>query len=124
MGITAIRLEILPSSFLITNEEVKCPAWAVLKGLGPNDNADGIIVPEDTTRKFTFPSILVLPPLVGMAIASATTNAPEELIHVVSAAMQAWDRTSEIKSLHHPQKLPFLVICSSKKGNLGSKRHV
>ena len=113
-GIVGATVELLPT--LLNNEEILCPSWIIIKGVGPGVVMSKLIIPADMTITYTFPSFLIVPPVVGLAILSMETVDLGKLVSIVSRTMQDWDRASEIKAYTHLHYVLYWLFAPSKKG--------
>ncbi len=80
---------------LFQDHDIPVPKWASLKGADSVDSLNALTVPETNPTKLRCKSILMLPPLVSTTILTSPSLDPFELIPLLSATFQDFDRTSD-----------------------------
>jgi hypothetical protein len=80
---------------LFQDHDIPVPKWASLKGADSADSLQALTVPEANPPRLKCKSILMVPPLVSNAIRSSLSMDPADLIPVLSATFQEYDRGSE-----------------------------
>jgi hypothetical protein len=114
-GSKAAAMRIHPESFGYEPVEIETPSWASLK----SSNGDTLATLEPSgTSKVKLQGTIIVPPFIGHAILKSGSYDALELIPIVSSAMQAFDRDSEIKSCTNYRQVLFF-LWAIHKGMLG-----
>jgi hypothetical protein len=103
--------------------EFQTPVWRDLKSVGTKDAVQNLQAPDQASTSFKGKQVMIVPPLVSLAILEAKTVQPGELIPILSAKFQEFDRVSQtvkactvlrpvlefLWAVHH-KKVPSTVI--------------
>ncbi len=79
---------------LFQDRDIPVPKWASLKGADSVKSLEALVVPDTNPSKLWCKSILVIPPLVSTTIMTSPSLDPFELIPLLSATSQDYDRNS------------------------------
>jgi hypothetical protein len=74
--------------------ELQTPLWRDLKNLQPGADLNGLLVPDQNPPMARFKNSMWIPPLVSTSILEAKNLSPEELIPLLSAKFQEFDKSS------------------------------
>ncbi len=80
---------------LFLDHDIPVPKWASLKGAESMESSAALTVPDSNPTKLRCKCILMVPPLVSTTILTSPSMHPFELIPLLSATFQDYDRSSE-----------------------------
>jgi hypothetical protein len=80
---------------LFQDQDIPVPKWASLKGADSTEALETLTVPDTNPTKLRCKCVLMVPPLGSTTILTSPSMDPFELIPLLSATFQDFDRTSE-----------------------------